>query len=67
MEGKVKFFNTDKGYGFIVGEDEKEYFYHISDFKERIETVEKEASVTFDITPSQRNPDKMKAVNIELI
>jgi len=28
MKGKVKWFNPRKGYGFILGEDEKEYFVH---------------------------------------
>ena len=26
MKGTVKFFNDGKGFGFITGEDEKEYF-----------------------------------------
>ena len=30
MQGKVKWFNQEKGFGFIVGEDEKEYFVHYS-------------------------------------
>ena len=30
MEGTVKWFNNKKGYGFIIGEDESEYFVHHS-------------------------------------
>lgn len=30
MNGTVKFFNNKKGFGFITGDDEKEYFVHIS-------------------------------------
>ena len=33
-EGTVKNFNNDKGYGFITGEDGKDYFVHFSDIKE---------------------------------
>ena len=28
MKGTVKFFNEMKGFGFIAGEDGKEYFVH---------------------------------------
>jgi CspA family cold shock protein len=31
--GTVKFFNTDKGFGFITREGESELFFHISDVR----------------------------------
>jgi CspA family cold shock protein len=30
MKGAVKWFNDQKGYGFVTGEDKKEYFAHFS-------------------------------------
>ena len=33
MNGKVKWFNQKHGYGFISGEDQEVYFFHISQIK----------------------------------
>lgn len=33
MEGKVKWFSQEKGFGFIYGDDEIERFFHIRDVK----------------------------------
>lgn len=62
MKGKVKFFNSEKGFGFIAGEDNKEYFAHKSGIKEG--SISEDDEVTFDVEEGDRGP---KAVNIEKI
>ncbi|MBU1205164.1 MAG: cold shock domain-containing protein [Nanoarchaeota archaeon] len=60
MKGTVKFFNDMKGYGFIAGEDGKEYFVHQSGLQEGV-TLQENDSVTFDVEQGDRGP---KAVNV---
>lgn len=62
-EGTVKFFNDMKNFGFIAGDDGKEYFVHISGIKEgnRIREGDK---VKFDVEQGDRGP---KAVNVEKV
>jgi CspA family cold shock protein len=61
MNGKIKFFNTMKGFGFIAGEDGKEYFVHKSALAEGVILKEND-SVTFDVEEGDRGP---KAVNVK--
>ena len=60
MKGTVKFFNQMKGFGFIAGEDEKEYFVHKTGLKEGVILSENDP-VTFDVEQGDRGP---KAVNV---
>ncbi len=60
MNGTVKFFNQSKGFGFIAGDDEKEYFVHVSALKEG-ETLNDGDAVTFEVEQGDRGP---KAVNV---
>ncbi|MCX6707332.1 MAG: cold shock domain-containing protein [Candidatus Woesearchaeota archaeon] len=60
MKGKVKFFNRMKGFGFIAGEDGKEYFVHKSGLKEGA-TIADNDDVTFDVGQGERGP---KAENV---
>ncbi|MBS3104795.1 cold shock domain-containing protein [Candidatus Woesearchaeota archaeon] len=60
MKGTVKFFNEMKGFGFIAGEDGKEYFVHKTGLNEGV-TLRDNDSVTFDIGEGDRGP---KAVNV---
>jgi len=47
MEGKVKFYNFRKGWGFIIGEDEQEYFVHFSSVPKDV-ILKENMEVTFD-------------------
>jgi cold shock protein len=60
MNGTVKFFNEGKGFGFIAGEDGKEYFVHKTGLAEGV-TLNENDSVTFDVEEGDRGP---KAVNV---
>jgi CspA family cold shock protein len=60
MKGNVKFFNQSKGFGFIAGEDGKEYFVHKTALKEG-ESLNENDAVTFDVEEGDRGP---KAVNV---
>ena len=60
MKGTVKFFKEMKGFGFIAGEDGKEYFVHQTGLKEGT-TLHENDPVSFDVEEGDRGP---KAVNV---
>lgn len=64
--GTVKWFNTEKGYGFIVQDDgAPDTFVHISEVeKAGLRTLTENQKVEFDL---QENKGKMAAVNLKLI
>ena len=62
MKGKVKFFNEMKGFGFIAGEDTKEYFVHQTGLKAGTALHENDA-VVFEVEEGDKGP---KAVKVEL-
>lgn len=63
--GTVKWFNAEKGFGFITGEDGKDVFVHFSAIQsDGFKTLEEGQSVTFNVGEGQRGPqatDVMKA------
>jgi len=61
VEGTVKFFNDMKHFGFIAGDDGKEYFVHSSGVKEGA-TIKEGDKVTFEVEQGERGP---KAVQVE--
>jgi len=53
MNGTVKWFNTQKGYGFIKGEDGNDYFVHHKQLPEGTRLNENDA-VTFEPVETER-------------
>ena len=66
ITGKVKFFSSDKGYGFIAPEDGgKDAFVHISALeKAGLSTLNPDQRVSYDLETDQRG--KTSAVNIQV-
>ncbi len=62
MKGKVKFFNVSKRFGFIAGDDGKEYFVHQMGLKEGVR-INEDDTVVFDTEDGDRGP---KAVNVSM-
>ena len=63
MTGKVKWFNAEKGYGFIEREEGGDVFVHFSGIvADGYKTLEEGQSVTFDITEGNRGPQATNVV-----
>ncbi|NEW08835.1 cold shock domain-containing protein [Paenibacillus sp. SYP-B3998] len=57
MQGKVKWFNAEKGYGFIEREDGGDVFVHFSAIQsDGFKTLEEGQPVQFDIVEGARGP-----------
>ena len=66
MNGKVKFFNSMKGFGFIAGEDGKEYFVHKSGLTEGT-SINENDEVTFEVTAGERGPKADKVAKKQIL
>ncbi len=66
MTGKVKWFNAEKGYGFIQREGGKDLFVHFSGIKsEGFKTLEEGWDVEFDVIQGDRGEQATNVVHVE--
>ena len=65
MKGTVKWFNNQKGYGFITDEDGKDVFVHYSGLMmEGFKSIEEGAAVEFEISDGEKGPQAINVVKI---
>ncbi|EGY76309.1 cold-shock protein [Peptoniphilus indolicus] len=65
MKGTVKWFNGEKGFGFITGEDGKDVFCHFSQIqKEGFKTLNEGQAVEFDVVESEKGPQAENIVEL---
>ena len=63
-QGKVKWFNSKKGYGFITEEKtEKDIFLHVSSLEEsKLRVLKENQKIRFEIKKSK---NKLQAINLK--
>lgn len=61
MQGKVKFFNEAKGFGFITSNSGQDIFVHVSGL---VDEIRENDSVEYD---EERGKKGMNAVNVKVI
>lgn len=65
MQGKVKWFDSKKGYGFIEGEDGKDVFVHFSAIEsEGFKTLEEGQDVEFEIVEGAKGPQASNVIKL---
>lgn len=67
--GTVKWFNAEKGFGFIANDEGgDDVFVHFSAIvADGYRTLDEGQKVTFDIETDPKNPSKLRAANVQKV
>jgi len=63
MDGKVKFYNEKKGFGFIEVEGQDDLFFHVSEIQNNEELSDGD-EIRFDVAEGQRGKKAVKVMKI---
>lgn len=68
-QGTVKWFNAEKGYGFIANEEGgDDVFVHFSAIvMEGYRRLKEGQKVSFETEPDPKNSEKLRAVNVQVL
>lgn len=65
MQGTVKWFNSEKGFGFISAESGNDVFVHFSAIKsDGYKTLEEGQKVEFDVVDGAKGPQAANVVRL---
>ncbi|MBP5609141.1 MAG: cold-shock protein [Lachnospiraceae bacterium] len=66
MQGKVKWFNAQKGYGFLSTDEGKDVFVHFSAIQnvEGYKTLDEGQAVEFDIVDGAKGPQAANVIKL---
>lgn len=65
-EGRIKWFNESKGYGFIEQEDGPDVFVHFSEIQmEGFKTLKEGDRVAFEVSEGPKGPQAVKVTIVE--
>ena len=66
MTGTVKWFNAEKGYGFIANDEGgDDVFVHFSAIQSTgYRTLNEGQKVSYEVEPDSKNSSKLRAVNV---
>ena len=68
-QGTVKWFNSEKGYGFIAGDEGgDDVFVHYSAIKaDGYRSLKEGQRVSYETETDPKNPNKLRAINVQAL